>query len=271
MASGKVHSKENWIATRELFTWHLRPPFKNEFDNSHWWKNEANIEPISAVYELVRRHPFIGIIRQNIQNFPRQTGFDRIEFLLLYGLKPWPELGKSPELGQTSEVTRNVQEVFHLVAGKIKGIDLRADSEQLYSIKEEAWGQISGGRASKQRKYRKMLLKKVSALVKRDMVKHPPKPKEIEAKIKTIAIEAYRNGYHLFACAPDLVVDKAQLLLAKEFRRISHGDGKRNQRARFEQWLDIIEQFEDAENTKHKAKSQLFARYHRVIAAIDFI
>ncbi len=32
--------KESWQALRERYTWHLRPPFKDQFDRSHWWKGK---------------------------------------------------------------------------------------------------------------------------------------------------------------------------------------------------------------------------------------
>src|SRR5271170_7419477 len=56
----KNPQKENRQAIRARYTWHLRPPFDKEFDGSHWWEGQSKVDPVAALYELLRRHPLIG-------------------------------------------------------------------------------------------------------------------------------------------------------------------------------------------------------------------
>src|SRR6267142_1463569 len=54
------------------YTWHLRRPFKCEFDREHWWmgKLDSTIEPAAAAYELARRHPMVGKTRCRFRKKP---------------------------------------------------------------------------------------------------------------------------------------------------------------------------------------------------------
>ena len=65
-----VSSKEKSQANRAAYTWHLNPPFNDEFDRSHWWleKPPDSIKPIACLYELSRRHPRIGQLRLKFHN-----------------------------------------------------------------------------------------------------------------------------------------------------------------------------------------------------------
>jgi hypothetical protein len=61
-------SKETWQAMRARYTWHLRPPFDQEFNRSHWWKGDSKIHPVAALYELARRHPRVGELRRTLRH-----------------------------------------------------------------------------------------------------------------------------------------------------------------------------------------------------------
>src|SRR5476651_2018375 len=56
--------------SRLAYTWHLRPPFNELFCADHWWESapSAKVDSVAALYELARRHPRIGELRQKHLN-----------------------------------------------------------------------------------------------------------------------------------------------------------------------------------------------------------
>src|ERR1041385_532346 len=148
-------SKEKWQAERARYAWHMRPPFRNTFDRSHWWRNQSDVDSIAALYELARRHPRVGELRLR---FRRASWYgqesrdplvgaaeremasqachdlgkepDAIHCLCLIGLKSWPALG-----------SRN-QEFWEMSAGRLKGVDCRHDIERCASVTREGLADI---------------------------------------------------------------------------------------------------------------------------------
>lgn len=108
--------KKEWQSTRELYTWHLRPPFDKLFDRTHWW-HEQQADPASALYEIARRHPTVGELRMRVLDtltLARTAGVDYWQHCLwCIGLAPWSKL---------SEDDRGYWES---AAGAIKGVDCR--------------------------------------------------------------------------------------------------------------------------------------------------
>ena len=150
-----ISSKENSQTMRARYTWHLRPPFNGEFDHSHWWENETQIDPVAALYELARRHPQIGqlllklqrckLVWTRISSSTRWRGEKRISnqaikdlgeepeaifCLCEIGLKSWPKLSWSN------------QEFWEMSAKKMKGLDCRDDLEKCNSITQQAQSDI---------------------------------------------------------------------------------------------------------------------------------
>ena len=249
--------KEDWQATRARYTWHLRPPFNDGFDHTHWWKGQSETEP-GALYELARRHWLICAYRQGALNLPKTVKIHPIIFLGLHGLQSWPKLGLP------------LQEIWGMVAGNIKGVDCRDDSRKCFSIESESYGRIKFKRAFTTKKYQTKTVKEASCLIEGDIVKRPPSTLEIETEIKREAVAAYRNGYLLIAVATDLTADNAESLMAKEYSQHRKESWEHKQRARWENWLPLISEFEDAVISKHGVKSKLFTRYRRIIDGINF-
>jgi len=46
----------------------LDSPFNQEFDRTQWWKDETDINPVAALYELARRHPLVGDLRKKFRS-----------------------------------------------------------------------------------------------------------------------------------------------------------------------------------------------------------
>jgi hypothetical protein len=61
MAKGKPENDAGLCPRRrqsEEFLWHLTYPWANSFSHDHWWSGDAkSVEPIAAIWEIVRRHP----------------------------------------------------------------------------------------------------------------------------------------------------------------------------------------------------------------------
>jgi hypothetical protein len=102
-----------------------------------------------------------------------------------------------------------------------------------------------------------------------------PSQSEWEKAIADAAVKAHRQGRILIAVEPNLAPDKAADAMKKAYLLCSHQDSTAvtTERARWQQWLDIIVAFENSVtggNIPAKANSQLFARYRRVIDGIVF-
>jgi len=155
--------KRDRQATRQTYTWHLRPPFDKEFDCSHWWKGmpDSKTGQVAALYELARRHPLIGeglfkrmpspaaraamytkvwghdptcppaVVEARLNDLIREAvaGLHEpssVYWTCLVGVKSWAKLGYTERKNWESN------------AGNLKGLDLRDEDLQCYSINQMA-------------------------------------------------------------------------------------------------------------------------------------
>jgi hypothetical protein len=282
-----ISSKENWQAMRARYTWHLRPPFNYEFDHSHWWEGQNKIEPTAALYELARRHPRLG---QLWLKFKRASWYGQelrcplvgaaekkmvsqacddlgkepaaIHCLCLIGLKSWPRLdGGNREFWLDS-------------AGKIKGLDCRADTMRCQNINMQAHGELIGKRAyrlNKIKRHKGLTRAEFDELVSKNMIRNPFDSDEWNAAITRYAVAAHREGHLLFSVAPDLTLEEAKILFEREYGLHLKLTPAVKQRARWEDWLPLIAAFENEEAQPGGKKSQAFTRYRRALDGIRFV
>lgn len=170
--------------------------------------------------------------------------------------------------------------------GNLNGFDFRDEDLQCYSVNQYAHWNITGKRKEALRKSGKIKAlnheqshekweaarKKNLKVLHKDIADNPITDEEWETAIAWQAIAAHRQGEVLLAVAPDLKADKAESVMMKTYHYHQQGLSltEKKQRARSENWLDLILAFEADENSKDKAKSQVFARFRRVIDAISF-
>jgi hypothetical protein len=257
--STKRPTKPAWLAEREPYTWHLRPPFEDEFDRSQWWKNEPFIDPVAAVYELTRRHPLVGSVRQ-LENWSPFKGFNQVWASLIFGLKAWPNLDS------------NEQSFWSSYAGNMKGIDCRDSTERCYSIQDSVSTQLALKRAFTKKELKHMTIDKLDSPLWKEMAKHPPSTVEMESEIKRLSVTAYRNGFMLMAIAPDLHKKNAAKLMKKEYKQHLIATQEHKQRLKKpKNWLALISEFEDAVIGPNGAKSPLFNRYRHMINSIPLL
>jgi len=109
-------------------------------------------------------------------------------------------------------------------------------------------------------------------LVQKDLAKNPPTAGEWEAAIAEAAIEAHRRGYVLLGVVPDLTDNQAEFVMLNKYQesRRLFPSAKPMQRARWQDWLPLISEFEDAELLRGGAKAQIFVRYRRALEQIRF-
>ncbi len=270
--------KPTWQANRRCYTWHLRPPFDKKFDCSHWWKGlpDSKIEPVAALYELARRHPIISKIpaaaflkhaslstaAAELRRSPFPSFFEPIPSLRLtrlLGMYSWPELTKTEQRDWKSSI------------GKMKGFDLRQMKSLCFNVTALARSAVYRTRENDRKRFGAEYIEELTGI--RDYsVYAKPTDQEWETAIAQQAIAAHRQGHVLLSVVPDLAANKVASLTAKIYHDHQQNSSptKQKHRARSQDWLDIISRFEDAENSKHKAKSQLFARYRRIVDAISF-
>jgi hypothetical protein len=257
--------RETWQAMRARYTWHLRPPFNKAFDHSHWCKGKPEPEPAAALYELARRHPLAG---NQHRESPGQPGSapsvdsEALDLLAMDGLKAWPQL------------TPDTQEMWVDSAGNMKGVDCRDPNEQCYPICLLAPSRLQVRRLceiAKRPEVKGMTSAELYQFAAQDLIKHPLPVEEVEAAVARMAVEAYRKGHCLLAVALDLPADKAAALMAENYRHLPRLNRNRKQRARSENWLALIAEFEDAETTiAGGVKSQSFVRYRRAMDGLRF-
>jgi hypothetical protein len=112
----------------------------------------------------------------------------------------------------------------------------------------------------------------IGRIINADLAANPPTIEEWNDAIAYRAVEAYRQGFVLLAVAPDLARGKLETIVSKTYhedlRRYHTTDAK--PRARWQNWLPLISEFEDAETLRGGAKSQVFAHYHRAVDEICF-
>jgi|SRR5665213_7919 len=299
-----ISSKENWQALRTRYTWHLRPPFNDEFDHSHWWEHETQIDPVAALYELARRHPRVGqlwlkfksaswyghelpphplggavekkILNQSIKDLGKEP--HAIMCLCQIGLKSWPTLGWSN------------QEYWEMSAEKMKGLDCRDDSMRCNSITQQAESDILLKRARSLKLGKSAFLFEVGAgrnnksvapahpqafakgmyLLAKHTQQNPITPAEMESAIARNAVAAHREGHLLISVAPDLTLNEAKILLEREYRNHLKLRPEVKQRARWQDWLPLISAFENEEAKPGGKKSQAFVKYRRAVDGIRF-
>jgi|GEM_PF-4676609 len=240
-------------SNRDRYTWYLRPPFKTIFDPTQWWNNEESKDPVAALYELTRRHPLVGDLRLKFINAewhahevgPPLTGVAElglmykslqdlerehgaVRCLCFIGLKPWSKLSSHDKKFWKESVWR------------LKGLDYRPAIEQCNSLTTTALHRAS-----------------VTPLT----------PEQIEKDIISSALLAHRHGHVLIAVAPDLAMDDANRLLMCAYQDYQKLNPPPKPRARHENWLPLISEFDDA---KANPKSELFVRYRRVSDGIHF-
>ena len=220
-------------------------------------KGEAVVESIEALYEISRRHPIVFVIQINPKLLDALPRSPLLEILVSFAMKSWPKLS-APE-----------QETWRFMAGSIKGVDARTDSERCRSVEDEAVGNIQMKRAFTDKKYKKMRTEKVSRLVGEDMRRSPPLRKEIEAEIKREALFAYRQGDLLIAVAPDLASSDAERLMLKIWNQQRTEHGIHKQRARWQEWLSLITRFEN-EVTSSSAYPPSITLYRRIFVGLPF-
>jgi len=177
-----------------------------------------------------------------------------------FGLKSWAKLGDADQRSWQSN------------AGNMKGLDFRDDLEQCRSINEIAYWKIRYRRQKALGDRVKGLRpgSEIGSVVNQSLSARAPTVKEWRAAVAEGAVEAYNRGYLLLAVAPDLASDKAALLMSRQYRESVDRYAKSKQRPRWEDWLPVISALEDAEVSRHKAKSQTFIRYRRILDAIRF-
>ncbi len=290
--------------------WHLRKPFAEEFDRSHWWKAECESKPtsIAAIYELARRHPHIGQLRsklrytkwygqelrKSLSGTARRTMADQasvdlgsepgaVHCLCLIGLKSWPMLGEE------------YQEYWGDSVGKMKGVDCRDDLMRCTSIITEALGQLQRKRMFSLIPSRESLtfrfpaggmtgeqtgqpadpgaLDKLVGRLAEDLKINPIPEVEIENAIADKAIEAYRAGQWLFAIASDLTHDDARNLLSAGYSEKLKHTQQQQKRSRWNDWLPLISEFEDDELSSSAVtvpSGSVFTKYRRILEGISF-
>ncbi len=304
-------AKQPWQVVRARYTWHLRPPFVQEFDRSHWWKGDSEIQPVAALYELARRHPRVGELRRTFRHSgwygqelrERLVGTAKermaslayddlgrepaaIHCLCLIGLRTWPQLDA------------RYQEYWMMSAGNLKGVDCRDDLERCYSITERALGDIiwkrtralklprngskfwvsarsiGSGESDVVPAYPKAFQRSLEILAKHRR-ENPISATEREAAIAEVAVGAEHRGHWIIAVASDLAQDEAELLMGKAYRkhRLKREEalGAGKQRPRPKQWLKLIAEFENAETSTGGMNARGFDPYRAIMDSIRFV
>jgi len=265
-------SKEAREALRRLYTWHLRPPFKDNFDSTHWWAQEGHpeIEPGAALYEIVRRHPSVG--KEWRGESPVSEGWKGwrwgvgpvpfpgpLVWTCHYGLKCWAKL------------TPTERKNWEFGAGNIKGLDFRSQQFQCGCIQTAADTTIAQEREHALRKEGQSVDELIS-LFDKDLAANPPTEAERESAIIQRAMHAHRLGYVLLAVAPDLKREEAAKVLVSSYREYlkRYRPKQPIQRARWERWLPLVGAFDYTQVHWQKDGPQIFARYRRILDAIHF-
>ena len=256
--------KEIWQAKRRRYTWHLLPPFKVKFDRSQWWKKEPNeIEPAAALYELARRHPLVN------ETPPERTPLPGMELPILPSIfQPKPSLRLTQRLGLKSwpKLTASERQAWKTGIGRMKSFDFRPCESISINITRQADLRIS-------QKWHDDFFHAQSTNGYCGLHSYgSPTDQEWKDAILQCAAEAHRQGYVLIAIEPNLTPDKAAAAMLKQYREHDRAylSPKPKQRARRDQWMYIISDFEEMVMESGKWNAQIFARYRRVVDGIQF-
>lgn len=255
--------KENWQALRRRYTWHLYPPFDAEFDSSHWWEKQPTNDPIAALYELSRRHPIVA--ETELERIPLPGSEPSIPLPSIFDVRP--SLRWTCRLGMKSWVrlTKKEQSQWKSAVGQLKGLDFRPKESLCVDVTRLAHLAILHSRASD---------RSGTELTGFGWcgIFSEATDGEWETAIARQAVEAYRKGYVILGVAPDLKRDKAESVILKTYREHSklYTSSHPGKRARWQDWLPLISEFENDEIRHKKAKSQVFNRYRRLLDSIHF-
>ncbi len=236
-------SKKKWQATRRRYTWHLRPPFNTEFDRSHWWRGSGKVEPEAALYELARRHSLASEIPPEQIQLPGTSPLVALPSFL----QPKPSLRLTQRFGMKSwqKLTASERREWKSNIGMMKGFDSRPIESHSIDITRQADLKIIQQRNTKMTLTGNAtgysgFLGSLASFAR-------PTDQEWEAAISDCAVEAHRQGYVLIAVAHNLAAGKAGTALVKQYRKHSRLYPQRKQRERWEDWLLLIEEFENDE------------------------
>lgn len=295
-------------SNHDPYNWHLRSPFDREFDRSQWWKSghDSAIDPLASLYELARRHPGVGQLRQKFRSSTWHgqelrdsiTEADKkkiissafedlgrehvaIHCLCLIGLKSWQQL------------TWHDKDFWRMSVGRMMGVDGREKWEKCFdivrtSISERMWDRIErlslpkGALAyyvSRSNKYGEMeyvpakntLDEAFQNSLAKSLKKNPISRNEIESTISTRAVQAYNDGFFLFAFAPDLNQDEAEQMFSSVYRGVKKARKSKGSRNRGKNWLNIISGFENAETSNSGASASGFNPYRKIMKRLSFV
>jgi hypothetical protein len=271
--SKAASQKSVWQAIRRRYTWHLRLAFKRRFDHSHWWKDKENeIESAAALNELARRHPLVNETPPKIPP-PPGTSFVTLPSFL----EPKPSLRSTQCLAMKSwpKLTTAEREEWKSSIGVMKGLDFRDNENLCISLTKLAHTAIFQLRQIRHREDMQTwpeILKGVFEIIGFQSLAANPTEQEWEATIAQQAIEAHRQGYFLLAVPSKLKADMANSAMSK-----AYGECKKlfpstepSQRARWHDWLPLIESFEKS-GPGDKDYAQKFNRYRRALDGIRFV
>lgn len=294
-------------ALRDRYTWHLRPPFTELFNARMWWleRNGPKPDAVAALYELARRHPRVGSLRQQyidsvwharelrersdeITRRIADAAFEHlgrepaaIHCLCLIGLKCWADLDLKD------------QEYWEMSAGKLKGVDCRDRLAQCSGLITDGFTDLMLSRLQKLKVPRgalqfhvtaqrgdgpskvypvnPALLEESQQRLAADFQRKRPRAKELETLVAQSAANAFRSGDFIFSVSPDLSHERAVAVFAEAYRREQDQLGSEPQRARWFDWLPALAQFERDERRPARSKAAAFTRYRRIIDGIDFV
>jgi hypothetical protein len=260
------------------------------FDRSHWWKEPPNEEPEAALYELARRHPLAETPRARLAPPGSEPPFPvpllvelqpSLYWTRCLALKSWPKLSDLERTKWKSSVR------------KLKGLDVRPTESLCLNVTSLAFctlpkRRVAAGTATDNLPSElrgSISFLSMLGLLNADhlspelkgMIAANSTADEREAAIADAAVEAYRKGYVVLAVAPDLAPSKLASVVSEKLHEPLpfHPSPKAaigpKQRARWENWLPLISEFEDDELQPSGAKSQVFARYRRAMEEIHFM
>jgi hypothetical protein len=257
--------KDIWQIIRGRYTWHLR---EREFDRSHWWEKAPNEDPIAACYELARRHPLAEKPPPTI-TFPGTE--PPIPLPPLSEFQPSLHCTRCLAMKSWLNLTDSERTKWKSSIRKARGLDLRPDESVCRNLTSLAGSTIAQRRVEAAMAPDSLLPYGLNTSA--FSLYFDPTDEEREAAIAKAALEAYRQGYLLLAVAPGLATEKLQSVVSKNYREHFRSDSppKRSQRARWQDWLSLISEFEDDELKRGGAKNQVFARYRRTVDQIRFM
>lgn len=257
--------KDRWQIIRRRYTWHLR---ERKFDHSHWWEKAPKADPIAACYELARRHPLAETPRPKIY-FP--GGQPPILPPPISELKPSLHCTRCLAMKSWPSLTDSERAEWKSSIRKARGLDLRPEESVCRNLTSLAYSTVPQRRVDAAMAAAERLPPELVGMAALGLYGDPTAA-EREAAIADAAVEAYRQGYLLLAVAPDLAPDKFQSAVSENYREHLrlNPQPKPGHHPKWHVWLKRISEFEDDEKYHGGAKSQIFARYRRVVDGIRF-